>query len=298
VQPIAAWLVARPMNGVVGLATTLLIPFPFSLPLSGLLIAHLVLALGVRQAVIEGLAAGAVLVLVAFLVKASASQIVASAVITWVPVIMLAGLARKWRSVTLTMQVSVILATFGVLAFFVVHGDPSTFWNDVVTDSMTMFRDVGASAYADWLENSRAVIVPQMSMLFVFIGWSMYTLALFLGYGLFQSLPGKVAIFGRFCDLNLGRVLAMILAVGSVLAVVTGAVWLRNVALMIFIVFWLQGLAILHWLRAEKSLPTIVLITTYAFMVPLLVLIMMTLAILGYLDAWFNFRARGVTKQT
>jgi hypothetical protein len=50
----------------------------------------------------------------------------------------------------------------------------------------------------------------------------------------------------------------------------------------------------MHWLHAGKRLPLFVLLTTYAFLlVPVLNgLIVIALAILGYLDAWFNFRAR------
>ncbi len=291
-QPIAAWLVARPLHGVLGLAISLLAPFPFSFPLSGTVMVLLVLANGIRLATIKGLAAGALLAIVALVVGASVGQIVMTAMMTWLPVMLLAGLVRLSRSVTLAMQVSVILAMLAVLAFFVVQGDPTVYWDSVITDAIATFRESGAIEYADWLSNSKAAVLPLMSMFFVFIGWSLYTLVLFLGYAFFQALPEKAAAFGRFCDLNLGRVLAIVLAVSSVLAVFVGSVWLTNVAFMLFVAFWLQGLAILHWLHAEKRLPTVVLIVTYVFVVPLLGVMMVALAVLGYLDAWFNIRAR------
>jgi len=268
-----------------------------SMTLSSTVAAHLALAKGFNRAAIEGGAAVIALVVIALLSNASVSQTIATALMIWLPVMILAGLVRNWNSVTLAMQVSVILATAAVLTFFLMHGDPSIFWNQVVLDSMATFREIGAAESADWLGESSAAIVPQMSMIIVFIGWSMVTLTLFLGYGLFQSLPEKTAVFGRFCDLNLGRVLAMFLAVASVVAVLGDWVWLQNIALMIFFAFWLQGLSILHWLHTEKSLPTFVLIGTYVLLMPLLVIIMIVLAILGYLDAWFDIRARAVAKQ-
>lgn len=296
-QSIAAWLVARPLNGGLGLATTLLLPFPMSFLIGGMVMAHIVFSNGLRLATMEGLAAGATLALLALVLNASAGQVIANAVIAWMPVLLLAGLARHLRSMMLTLQVSVIISVAALLTFFIVLGDPTDFWNDIVTESVAFFREAGAIEYADWLVESRSVIVPQMTMLMVFVGWSMYTLVLLLGYTLYQNLPEKTAIYGRYCDLNFGRVLAAIMAVASVLAVVTGSVLLQNVSFLLLVTFWLQGLAILHWLYAEKNLPAFVLVATYVLMVPLIGILMIGFSVLGYLDAWFNFRARNVARQ-
>lgn len=298
-QPIAAWLVARPLNGGIGLAMTLLLVpvLPLFLLVSGMFMVHIVLTHGMRLALIEGLGAGAALALIALILNVPASQVVANAVIAWIPVLMLAGLVRRLRSLTLTIQVSVIVSIGVVVAFFVVLGDPTEYWNDVISESAALFREVGALEYANWLVESRSVIVPQMTMLFVFVGWSMYTFVLLLGYRLYQGLPGKESAYGRYCDLNFGRVLAGVMAVTSVLAVLLGSVWLQNVAFLILVTFWLQGLSILHWLHAEKNLPIFVLIATYVLMVPLIGIIMIAFSVLGYLDAWFNFRARNIASQ-
>jgi len=131
-----------------------------------------------------------------------------------------------------------------------------------------------------------------MTMLFVFTAWSFYVLVTLFGYTLYQALPGKTAAYGRFCDLNLGRVLAGVMAVTSVAAVVTGADWLQNLGFVAFSVFWLQGLAILHWLHAAQRLPLFVLIMAYALLPILNVLLVISFAVLGYMDAWFDFRSR------
>ena len=298
-QPIAAWLVARPLNGGIGLAVSLLVaPFlPLFLLISGMVMAHIVLATGVRMAIVEGVCAGLALALIALLLGLPMSQMIANAVIAWLPVVILAGVARGLRSLTLTFQVSVIVAAVSVASFFLVLEDPTQYWNDVISESIALFTEAGATEYADWLTRSRSVIVPQMTMLFVFVGWSMYTFVFLMGYMLYQSLPGKKAVYGRFCDLNYGRVLAAIMAVTSVLAVLTGSAWLQNVAFLILVTFWLQGLAIMHWLYAEKHLPALVLIGTYILMVPLIGILMIAFSVLGYLDAWFDFRARNIAKQ-
>lgn len=293
-QPVAAWLIARPQNGVLGLALSLL--FPLAPVISGLLMAHLVFANGLRLPALQGVIAGALLAVFALIVSASVAQIVASALTWWTPVFLLAALARSWRSVTLALQVSVIAALAGTLGFFIVLGDPTDYWNAAVETSIELARQAGLTEQANMLSESQAVIVPQMTMLFVFAAWSFYVLITLSGYALFQAIPGAKSVYGRFCDLNFGRVLAAVMAVASVGAVLTGAEWMQNLGFVAFAVFWLQGLSILHWLHAERRLPLFVLVMAYALLPFLNVLLVISLAVLGYLDAWFEFRARGKTR--
>jgi hypothetical protein len=296
VQPIAAWLVARPQNGVLGLAGTLMLPL--SPVVSGLVMALLSLQHGWRTSALQAIAAGTVLAVVALLVKVPAIQILVNAVSTWLPAIFLSLLLRNWRSLTLTLQVSAIAAGVATLAFFVVLGDPTDYWNGVISTLAEVFKVNGLTEQAALLLERQAVIVPQMTMLFVFFSWSLYVLVLLLGYMLFQSLPEQTGVFGRFRDLNFGRVLAGILAVTSVLALVTGAAWLQNVAFVLLAVFWIQGLALLHWLRAHGRLPVFVLIAVYALLPVLNVVLVVAFAVVGYTDAWFDYRTRGLAKET
>ena len=131
-----------------------------------------------------------------------------------------------------------------------------------------------------------------MTTLVVLAGWTLYVTVVLLGYAAWRTLPDKGPVYGRFCDLNLGRVLALTMAVSSVLAVLTGSDWLQNLAFVAFMMFWLQGLAIIHWLHVERAMPVIVVILAYAMLPLLNALLLMALAVVGYIDAWFEFRRR------
>lgn len=292
-QPIAKWVTGRLQNGVFALAGTLLMPL--SPVFSGVVMALLVLHHGVRLPILQAAAAGAVLAGVALLLDVPPVQIVINAVTTWLPALMLATLIRQWRSLTLTLQVSALTAAIATIAFFVVLGDPTVYWNEVLNNLVQVFRENDLQEQATLLEARQAVIVPQMTMLSVFLYWSLFVLNALLGYALYQSLDGNDGVFGRFRDLNFGRVLALILAVASVLALVTSAAWLQNVAFVIFAVFWMQGLALMHWLRAHRRLPAFVLVVSYALLPILNVILIVSFAIVGYTDAWFNYRGRAAT---
>lgn len=289
-QPIAAWLVARPQNGILILAGSVFLPL--SPILSGTVMALLALFYGARLASLQAVGAAAILAIAAVLLNAPAVQIVLNAGSTWMPALLLALALRHWRSLTLVLQVSVILAVVVTLAFYVVLGDPTDYWNSFVASMIEVLAEAGLAEQAELLSARQAAIVPQMTMLFVFFSWSLYVLVLLLGYALFQCLPERDGIYGRFRELNFGRVLALVLAVASVAALVSGAAWLQNTALVIFVVFWFQGLALLHWLKAQGRLPVFVLIASYAMLPILNVLLIMAFAVVGYTDAWFDYRAR------
>ena len=292
-QPIARWLVSRPQNGVLGFAATYILPLPLAVIVSGAVVVLLVLFHGGQRTILLALAAAAILALLALLTGGSAPQTAFDALLHWLPAFALALLLGRWRSLTLTLQVSVIVASVALLGFYVVLGDPAAYWSNLLANEVApLFRELGLEEQAATLLENRDAIAQQMTVLFVFAIWSLFTFGLLLGYALYDVLQERKSAFGRFCDLNFGRVLALIMAVTSVAAVMIGAAWLQNFAFLVFVVFWIQGLAILHWLHAEKRLPAVLLFAVYA-LVPLLnALPVISLAVVGYSDAWFDFRSR------
>jgi len=287
---VAAWLVARPFHGVLGLAFTLVMPL--STLLSGATAVHLLLANGIRVAALQIVAAAVLTALLALILSASVPQLLASATIIWLPAFILAGLMLRFRSLTLALQVSAIVAMLAVVIFFVTVADPLAYWNDVLANSARLFRESGLTDQAQLITDSATVLAPQMTMMASTVAWSISALVLLLGYYMFRQLPKSAEIYGRFCDLDFGRVIAATMAVLSMLTVFTGFVAVQNVAFVAFAVFWLQGLAILHWLHIERGMPVFVLISAYVLLLVLNGLMVVALAIVGYTDAWFGFRRK------
>lgn len=287
-QRMVEWMVARPQNAVLALAATLLLPL---LQLfSGVILVVLVLKQGIRVATTETIVAGGLLSLVAFVVQASVPEVVAAMLTTWLPMLLLASLLQATRSLTMTMQVSVIVAVLIVVGFHVVVSDPLAFWQQMLTTMAEISKEMGLQEQANILMSEQASVAGQMTMLVVFSTWSLYSVVFLLGYLLFTQLPGEVKNFGQFRSLNFGRVIAITMALVSMLALATNAIALQNIAFLLFAVFWLQGLAVVHWLHAEGHVPAFGLIAVYAMMPILHVMLLMALAVLGYTDAWFNYR--------
>jgi hypothetical protein len=208
------------------------------------------------------------------------------------PVMLLAALMAKSGSLALALQTAALVAIAVTLGFYVVLESPTVFWTDVLTRLSAFFAEVGLQQQADLIASQKALLAPQMTMVVVSTSWSIVVLVLALGYALYRKLPGKSAAFGRFCDLNFGRVLALTMAVTSVAAMIAGVEWLQNVAFVAFVIFWVQGLAIVHWLHVEKSLHVVFVLGLYALIFVLNALVVVGLAAVGYTDAWFDFRNR------
>ncbi len=283
-QAIAAWLVARPQNAVMGLAATLLLPAPQLT--SGVIMVLLVLAQGAKLAVVEGAIAAALLMTVSLLFGASITSITTLILGAWVPVLLAAMLLLATRSLTLVIQVSVIVAMAAMLGFYVFVADPLAFWQPYLAQMEELVRQNNLQL------NMEMFTAEVMTVSAVLAFWMLYVVGLLLGYALYRQLPGETGEFGRFKDLNFGRVIAIAMALAATLAVLTGAGWIQNFAFVMFVFFWIQGLAMIHWLHAEGTLPVAALVAVYILLPILQILLMAFLAVLGYTDAWFDIRRR------
>jgi hypothetical protein len=205
---------------------------------------------------------------------------------TWVPVYLLAALLLNARSLTLVMQISVIVAIVAMLGFYVLVSDPVAFWQPYLT-AMADF-----AAQNNLQLNMEMFTAEVMTVSAVLAFWMLYVVGLLLGYALYKRLPGETGEFGRFRDMNFGRVIAIAMAIASLLAMLLGIAWIQNLAFVMFVFFWIQGLAIVHWLHAEGVLPLAALVAVYVLLPFLQILLMALLAVLGYTDAWFDIRRR------
>lgn len=287
-RAIAEWLVARPLNATLGLAATLALPWLGFL--SGVVLVLLVLKQGPQLAVLEAIAAGVVLAVLSAVLQAPVAGVVQGAISIWLPALFFGVVLSLTRSLALTLQLSVIIAVAAMLAFFLMPGDPVVFWEDVLRAVAAAWRELGLTEQADVLTAELRPVAEQMTMIAAIIGWSVHAATLVLGYKLFRQLPGEAAPYGRFRDLNLGRVIALLMAIASVAAFLSNAPWLQNIAFVLFAVFWMQGLAIVHWLHGEGQLPLLAVVAVYVLAPFLNVFMLVGLAITGYVDAWFDFR--------
>ncbi len=291
-KSVAAWLVARPLNAIIGLAATQSLPlFGF---LSGAVLVLLVLHQGPRLAVLEAGAAGALMLVLTVILGLPLEPKVTVMTSAWLPAMLVSLLLSGSRSLTLTLQVTVVVMVAVVLALFAVAGNAVEFWTTFLDTLVEAWRENGLEEQARFVEPQIGTLAQHMTVWVVFVTWGLSAVMLLLGHGLYRRAPGASRDFGRFQDLDFGRVIAATMAVASLVAFLTGIMWLQSVAFALFAVFSLQGIAIVHWYYGNGTVPVFLVVLMYAGMVVLSAIVVTALAVLGYIDAWFSLRRQRI----
>ena len=296
-KAVAAWLVARPQNAIIVLAGTIALAAVPALALhltvlSSVTLIAVALHDGVRTAVIKLAFAMLLAVAAGWLAGIQPAMIVGGAMTAWLPSLLLAVMLLWSRSLTLTMQLSVIVAAAVMLAFLVAV-DAKAFWLTLLETWVEIWRETGQAdlaEVADLLEQQMEMVAEYATLAVVLLSWVLQATGLALGYALYRMMPGEPADFGRFRALNFGRVIALTMAIASVLSTFVDAVWLKSFAFFLFAAFWLQGLAVVHWMHARGIVQAFGIIATYALMLVAGWIVIPALAVFGYTDAWFDFR--------
>lgn len=258
--------------------------------LSGVVLVLVILHKGPRAALWQLAAAAGLLAVFGLVIQARLDVMIASALSVWLPAALLTLVMLRTRSLTLSLQVAWLGAIAGLLVFFAAVSDPVAFWQVRIEAFVSALSEQGLHDQAAMFGADIAGMAGQMTMITALVLWSIAVVGLVLGYKLYRQLPGSSAKFGRFRDLNFGRVIALATALASVGAWLAGWLPLQNVAFVMFAMFWLQGLAIAHWSHGQRFLPTFGLAAVYVLLPLLNVILVMGLAVTGYIDAWFGFR--------
>ena len=294
-QQIFEWLLAQRMRLAVVMAALFLIPL--SVLVSGALAAAVVLNGGFLAAApvigaaallvaVGGLAAGGVPAAVGLATQAIAIFAFAA---------LAASVMRATRSLTMCLQLMSVVAVVGVALVYLQVDDVSAMWLPLLEVQLEQLKAAGLNFAAVAAQDQAAALAMLATIatgLFALMCWFALALMLLLGYHIFdRARDEKRARFGRFRDLNLGRVLAIVLAVLAIVWGLTKQEWAMNAAFALLFIFSVQGIALMHWLRHRYDWPTGVMVIGYGLLiVPTALTWVATLVVCigGYVDAWFN----------
>ena len=244
-KALANWLVARPHNGVIALALCVALGmYPL---LGSAVLVTLVLHQGPATAAVKAAIALALIVLIGWITQSANALIVALVVMIWAPVLALALAARQWRSITLAVQASVLVAVVALLFALGTGGAGSEMGEQLVITIARVAEEQGLRELsAALLEEDRGAVLASMYSVGMFALLMMMSGALFLGYTLVRAMSedGLSPNYGRICDLNLGRVLAILTAISVGVGMLADINWLFAAGFVMSGAFLLQGLAI------------------------------------------------------
>jgi hypothetical protein len=283
----AHWLLNRRALRIV------LIAAAFPLPLVNLLSSAMVALAGVARGgriALEDAALAALLL--ALLLAVSGAQWLAPALTAWLvwsAVAAAGGVAGRYGSMTLAVQLLLALVLAALLVMRLAWGDAGELWRPFLEEVLSQLAAAGTT-----LDEVPVAALASLMSGFVAAGvLAGLVLSLLLGCWLAAAAGGPPA-GAMFRELSLGRVLAgtgALAGIGAALGLGLAAHWL----LVLAAGFVFQGLAVIHWTARERSWPSLWALGLYGpllLVAPLAALILGALASVGFMDNWLPLRRR------
>ena len=265
---------------------------PLSMILSGATLTALILKASILKALFQCIVAMVFLFTLGFFFNFGIVDIATKCFLYWLPVIFITLIFKKNSSFTLTVQLLSIISILFLIYFFIVVGQPDIFWSEILINFSTILTDSGLREEALLIQNQMNLIIEQISSIIAVMIWSSYVFILAFGLNIYNSDENTPNSLDSFSDLNLGKFIAVFAALCSLSLFFVDIYWLKNLTYMLLLFFWMQGLAVIHWFRNKRTIPRFLLAIIYVLLPVFNVLIVMLLAVVGYTDAWFNFRSR------
>jgi hypothetical protein len=291
-----AWLM-RSRGARIGFAALLGLVRLFS-PLSGGLVALVVLRHGWLEGVVTTLGASIVLAAVeAGLMHAGFLVLTLPTLLLWWLVIALALVLRRTVSLALMMEVATGLGCLAVVLFFLVNPDAEAFWTPLLKQLVlpVLKSSTGASGH-DWspvIERMALLMTGVMSASLV-LGASLSVLCGRWGQAVLYNPGGFRDAFHR---LRMGWIATIAASVLFVLAAVLNNIVINNLAIVLLVMFMYQGLAVIHGIAGQKKIHPVWLAGFYTVFVLEFLYVLAIVAGLGLIDNWFDIRSRVIRRE-
>jgi len=296
-RSLAEWIMRGRGQAVVAVAGLAVVSL--AIPLVGLLsaaaLALVTLRKGARESawvlVFSSLVTGAM----GALLTGSVYLATAYGLLLWVPVWLTAILLREGGQLALTLEAALGLGVLAVLAVYLLVPEPAHMWQESLQRLLRPMLEHAPPGFdpAPVTQNIE-VFSHYMSGIAAAGSVMGLILALLLARWWQGMLFNPGGFRAEFVGLRLHAAIAY-LALGSLMAALVGGglvaeiAW--NVTLLFFVLFLVNGFAILHALSASKGAKRFWLAGIYiaAFIIPQ---VLLPVALFGLSDVWMNWRRR------
>jgi hypothetical protein len=216
--------------------------------------------------------------------------------VCWLPLWLLALVLRATVSLSRTVQAAALLGLLGVGGIYLALGDPAIWWGGVLGQwerELAALAPPGQPADPATLDQLLALLKEWAPYL---PGQVVGAVLLFALVGLLLGRWWQALLFNaggfrpEFHELRLGRPLAVLTLALFGAAMLSGWPPLSNAALVLGLLYTVQGVALVHAVAFGRRLsPAWLLLFYLLLLVPLLSQLVMAL---GVADAWADFRNR------
>lgn len=292
---LATYILRGQKEAVIVTAVTALLSlifFPLSY-ISAAVVGLVTLHIGTRQGLVVAAISAAIMAVLAQLLVGSYLPALVYLLLLWLPLWWIANRLRRDQKLSLGLLQSAAFGVVLIAGFYLVLDDPIAWWKILLDESFRIiFQDV-----SDVDSEQLNLMIEQIANLMtgmMAVAFMLHLLgSLFLARW-WQAMHLNPGGFGReFREIRLGRVVAGV-SVGLLIVAFAlgdeGGTLLIDLLMVMGMLFMLQGIAVVHGLVFNRKAHQGWLIGLYVLLTVAMPQTVMTLALAGLIDNWFNFR--------
>ncbi len=219
--------------------------------------------------------------------------VLVSNVLTWIFAVCL----RKYSSWSLLLQVAAICCVLSVALIHFVVPDIQSWWSDKLTAYFTKAMQTLNESGGDYDPSSMLPIKSLIDGIKPFVTGVVVILIVFNALlQVFLARWWQAAVFNpgglrqEMYDIRMGYVLGAIFVIGLFWGL-WGNSWLSDMMPIMYVVFALAGLSLIHSLLARRGTGMFWLVMIYGGMI-LFPYVIVLIAMVGLIDTWLDFRKR------
>ncbi len=288
---IARYALKGPMHAatVAGILALLSLFIPILSILSGAIVGLIILTQGLVSGTRVILVSIVGITAISYLLTQSPLMGITIGLVQWLPLMVLAEILRRTRSISFTLVVGMGLAMIVAALQFVVWPDAESMWLSFLK---VLFQDYQQQPGIDPEQVDAALryVVHWMNIMLVAVMFSTFVGTLLAGRWFQARLADSAGFREEFYAIRLGKGAAAGTLVLLIASVLLQQNWLSALVMVMLATFLYQGMAILHsWSKHYGKQMLLVLLYVMMIIFPQVVAV---IALLGVIDNWIDFRAR------
>ena len=272
------------------------ITIPLAFPIGGAAVGMVTLRRGPRDGLLVATLGWGSVMLLTTLLGSESNPELAAKMLMLVVVVAVSWVLGSTSSLTLALSAGCAIAMAALLAFMVIVDDPVAFWRNWFENVFEQVETAGGAALTEVERRNfiaslplRAISGHAVTSFFLLCMWAV---------GLGRSWQAQLANPGgfqrEFRQLQLGRGMAIGSSAVFMLAALYPFVWLLSAAVLLMVLWIIQGLSIIHGLVAAYSMSAGWLVITYVgiFFGWLGIPVILIIPLVGLINQFYDIRAR------
>lgn len=211
-----------------------------------------------------------------------------TALVQWLPIILLSQTLRSTKSLALSMLVGIVLGAIAILAQYLVW---STMEADMIAQVLQRMGDSN-DLQRDMVERN-VQLVRLFALAMIAMAYLVLMAVLLMARWMQASIAGSTGFRDEFHSLALGKPAATVAMLLMGLSIWLNQPWLASLAFLVVIAFMFQGIAVVHGRFGSHRMARMILSVFYVLLLVFPQVVALT-ALTGVIDNWLVFRKKAV----